>query len=142
MTTPMQNPVEEVLRNFFPPFPVEFQRDLNRARDNLLYQFITENNCTSSPARWSLHQLRGFYRIMVPIISNSYFNDNAEEMFPEIKKLLKTHGQMQADDRVQHMHNQLGQCSSLRVAVEAFLQSHIHAKSKRRRKRISSDETM
>ena len=142
MTKPSQNPVDDVLRNFFQPFLADMQRELNRARDDLLYRFITENDCTSSPAHWSLDQLGKFYRVMVPIISNCYFNDNAGKKFPELKKLLETHREIKADDRVQHMHNQLGQCSSLRAEVEAFLQPYIHAQSKRRRKRISRDKTM
>ena len=143
MTKRAQHPVDDVLRNFFQPFPADTRRELNRARDDLLYRFITENDCTSeSPAHWSLDQLGKSYCIMVPIISNRYFNDNAGKMFPELKNLLKTHSQMQADDRVQHMHNQLGQCSSLRAEVEALLQPYIHAQSKRRRKRISCDKTM
>ena len=122
---------QEMLRLFFQPFSRELQRRLDQERDNLLYQFLKENNCTLSAADWSLKQLGEFYCIMVPIIANCCFHDNAGQMFPEIKKLLKTHQHMQPAFRVQHMHDQLGQCSRLREEVDAFLLSYIPVHKKK-----------
>ena len=81
-----QQSVCDVLRDFFQPCPLDTRRALNQARDDLLYRFITEHDCTSCPADWPLHQLREFYRVMVPIIADSYCNDGAAERFPVIQK--------------------------------------------------------
>ena len=127
-----QQSVCDVLRDFFQPCPLDTGRALNRARDDLLYRFITEHDCTSCPADWPLHQLREFYRVMVPIIADSYCNDGAAERFPVIQKLLKTHTRMQADDRIQNMHNQLRQCANLHTEVETFLQLYIPSNTSRK----------
>ena len=142
MTASKEDSVQEMLRLFFQPFRPELQRSLDKEGDNLFYQFLKENNCTLNVADWSLEQLGEFYCIMVPIIANSCFHDNAEQMFPEIKKLLKTHRQIQTDDRVRHMHDQLGQCSRLRAEVDAFLLPYIPVQSKKTRKRRNRHRKM
>ena len=132
--------VQEMLRLFFQPFSRELQRSLDRERDNLLYQFLKENNCTLNVAGWSLEQLGKFYCIMVPIIANSCFHDNAEQMFPEIKKLLKTHRQMQTDDRVQHMHDQMDMFEIARGSGRfsaAIYSCPVEKKRKRSNRRIT-----
>ena len=77
---------------------------------------------------------------MVPIIGDSYFNDDAGERFPEIKKLLKTHTRMQADDRIQDMHNQLRQCANLHTEVETFLQPYKYAQSNKSRNKCAQSK--